>query len=197
MRFLTIAEYAELNQISPQAVYKKINKGKLEAVSRKDNTGKMIKYIILYDTEEQESEIKPEEKPVSQPAPPEVQRDLNQLNQSINQPANQPHIQREERESGNPQIIDLLVSQLSEKDKQIERLQAQVERQAEEAREKDRVIQEQIVKLNELLTNSQQLQAQANVLLLDKKPEEPIEVYQQAEKPEEKKKISFWKRLFK
>lgn len=196
MRFLTIAEYAELNSISPQAVYKKLNKGKLEAVSRKDNTGKMIKYIVLYDTEEREDEIKPEEQPAPQPAPTDGQRDLNPLNQPTNQPANQPTIQREERESGNRGIVDLLVSQLSEKDKQIERLQAQVERQAEEAREKDKVIQEQILKLNELLANSQQLQAQANVLLLEKKPEEPIEVYE-GDKPEEKKKVSFWKRLFK
>lgn len=185
MRFYTIAEYAEIHGISPQAVYKKINKGHLETVKKKDTTGKQIKYVVVYEGEEQKETIQPEIQPVSQPAPPEAERVLKPLNQPLNQPEIQPN---------NQQFIDLLVSQISEKDKQIERLQAQIAEQQQESREKDRVIQEQVVKLNELLERSQELQAQGNLLLRGKQPEEVIEVYH--EKPVEPKQ-SFWKRLFK
>lgn len=192
MKLITIAEYAEQNSISPQAVYKRINKGQLKSVKQKDESGKYIKYIVIETAENRESEFKPEFKPPVEPTPAPLSTDLNHLNQPINQPVEKPLNQGN---AGNSEIIDLLISQLSEKDRQIERLQAQIEQQTQDNREKDKVIQEQMLKLNELLTNSQQLQAQANVLLLDKKPEEPIEITE-TDKPETKKKVSFWKRIF-
>lgn len=192
MELITIADYAEQHNISPQAVYKRINKGQLKSVKQKDESGKYIKYIIIETAENRESEFKPDFKPPVEPPPAPLPDVLNSLNQPLNQPVEKPLNQGN---AENREIIDLLVSQLSEKDRQIERLQAQIEQQAQDNREKDKVIQEQMLKLNELLTNSQQLQAQANVLLLDKKPEEPIEIIE-TDKPEVKKKVSFWKRIF-
>lgn len=104
-------------------------------------------------------------------------------------------------------IIAFFQAQLEEKDRQIARLQEQTKQQAEENKKKDEVIQEQLAKLNELLRNSQTLQAQSNALLLGgrqevEQEEAPqgdfitIEHTEQEQPQEPTKKRSWLYRLF-
>ena len=191
---LTVKGYAALTNTTVQAVYKKINRGTLTTVKEKINGKETL--LILLDKDALQVELNPETTPIQ---PPEVE--LNpELNQQINPettPIQPPEVELnpDASEELNPHstpkaggaeegIIAFLQEQLKEKDKQIAKLQEQAAQQAEENRKKDVVIQEQLTKMNELLRNAQQLQAQANVLLLGQgKQQEEQEQEQQEEAP--------------
>lgn len=110
-----------------------------------------------------------------------VEEVVNQLNPSLNsglKPFNPPikpdaATEEPEQEQEQSSVLQLLQEQLREKDKQIERLQEQNRQQAEESRKKDEIITDQLSKMNELLRNSQLLQAQVNNLLLQGKTGDP------------------------
>ena len=179
---VSVKEYAEQNQISVQSVYKKINKGTLKTAREKIN-GKEVLYILLEDQQPEDlnhfKPIKPDVKPIQ----PVLNQDEVEFNQTLNPDSttlNQPEVEMVEmvenvlnpnsttRDGSEQGIIAFLQEQLQEKDRQIERLQEQTRQQAEENREKDKVIQEQLAKMNELLRNAQSLQAQSNLLFAHK-----------------------------
>ena len=153
---LTIAQFAEVVGVSKQAIYKQVKNenSKLYPFIIFDGKTPLIKaeaVEALYHTIQPNStqEVEKVEKE-NQPIQPNSTPDFNQ-------------------------ILATLTAQLAEKDKQIAKLQEQNAQQAEENRNKDKIIQEQLAKMNELLRNAQQLQAQSNILLLENKPEEAIE----------------------
>lgn len=132
--YISVKEYAERRGVSLQAVYKQIRAGRLE-YTEVIEAGRPVKYIKA-----------------DQGAP--VSKLDTEPTASVQDPegAAQP--------AGDPLrvALDLLGAQLQEKDRQIERLQAEI-------KEKDTHIREQAEKLTELLRNSQQLQAHAQHLL--------------------------------
>ncbi len=171
-RKFTVKDYAELTHTSVQAVYKKVNRGTLATVKERIN-GKETLFILL-DNETLHRDFNPETTPNQ---PPEVE--LNPDTSEELNPKSTP-----KAGGADEGIIAFLQEQLKEKDKQIAKLQEQAAQQAEENRKKDVVIQEQLTKMNELLRNAQQLQAQANVLLLGQgKQQEEQEQEQQGEAP--------------
>lgn len=128
--YISIKEYAAQRGISLQAVYKQIRAGKIEYKEISDG-GRMVKYIK------------------AEQAAPRSNMDTAAENEQDNLKQAAAPIQL---------ALDLLGEQLKEKDRQIERLQAEI-------KEKDNHIREQAEKLTELLKNSQQLQAHAQHLL--------------------------------
>ena len=206
---LSVKAYAELHNTTPQAVYKRINKGTLKTQKEKIN-GKDVFFVLLDDeateapaeelnlnsTQEQppEVELNPDIKPNSTPLqPPEVEKVVNDFN-----PTSTPRAEGPETE-----LIAFLQEQLREKDRQIARLQEQTELQAQENKRKDEVIQEQLAKMNELLRNAQTLQAQSNLLLMEHNtPEEPekeaevVEVVQEQTQKQEKKRSWLYRIFF-
>lgn len=165
--YVTVKEYADLRGISIQAVYKQIRAGRLE-VSEITEAGRKVKYIKA-DAAPGAPEAASEERTDPGPAQP----------------------------AGDPirVALDLLGAQLQEKDKQIERLQADI-------KEKDAHIREQAAQLTELLRNSQRLQAHAQHLLEqhEQDPQDPIIEAQATEAPVQedppKKRRSWWAWLF-
>ena len=126
--YLTIAEYAELRSISKQAVYKSLST-------------KLKPYVIEVDGRKC---LK-----------------LEVLELSVDQPINQPkRVEQQVETPNNPSssMIDFLMKQIEEKDKQIESLQNDV-------RESRIHIQEQSNKLAELLEQSNQLQQNNQMLI--------------------------------
>ncbi len=187
---LSIAQFAEAVGVSKQAIYKQVKNenSKLYPFIIFDGKTPMIKVEAveaLYHTNQpnstQEVEKETEE---SQPIKPNSTQDFNpKSTQEVEkvETTNQPNSTQDFN-----QILAILTAQLAEKDKQIEKLQEQNARQAEENRKKDEVIQEQLEKLNDFLENSQRLQAQSNYLLLGDKPEEQ-KTDTNITEPEEKK----------
>lgn len=175
---LSIAQFAEAVGVSKQAIYKQVKNenSKLYPFIIFDGKTPLIKVEAveaLYHTNQpnstQEVEREAEE---NQPIQPNSTQDFNpNSTQEVEkvESDNQPNSTQDFN-----QILAILTAQLAEKDKQIAKLQEQNARQAEENSKKDEVIQEQLIKMNELLRNAQQLQAQSNVLLLENKPEEEI-----------------------
>lgn len=170
--YITVKEYAALLGISVQAVYKQIRAGRLEYTEITE-AGKKVKYI----------------KAASAAAGPEATEAAATAPAGVD-PGTSP--------APDPVRIalDLLGAQLQEKDKQIERLQADI-------KEKDAHIREQAAQLAELLRNSQQLQAHAQHLLEQHDAEQPetvIEAQETEEIPpaqeDKPKKRSFWAWLF-
>lgn len=129
--YVTVKEYAERRGVSLQAVYKQIRAGRLEYTEITE-AGRAIKYIKAEQTAEDPAQPPQEAEATENSAPPAA--DPVRV------------------------ALDLLGEQLREKDKQIERLQAEI-------KEKDSHIQEQAEKLTELLRRSQDLQAHAQHLL--------------------------------
>lgn len=205
IEYVSVAEYAKIKAISQQAVYKQINNGKVEYIEKTEK-GKKVKYIKYSHTERETKPIQPTSVEVENIENEEVLNSLNSTNQptklnQFNQP-NQPKAEETEFQT----VIRILQAQLEEKDKQIERLQEQNAKQAEENRIKDNTIKEALEK-------AQTLQAQVNLLLLDGKKEpkeEVIDIQENAEQAErlhnqsrssitqepEHKKKTFWQRLF-
>lgn len=197
---LSIAQFAEAVGVSKQAIYKQVKNenSKLYPFIIFDGKTPMIKVEAveaLYHTNQpnstQEVEKETEE---SQPIKPNSTQDFNpKSTQEVEkvETTNQPNSTQDFN-----QILAILTAQLAEKDKQIEKLQEQNARQAEENSKKDEVIQEQLIKMNELLRNAQQLQAQSNVLLLDNKPEEEIIETKKEETTKSNKKGWFYNFFF-
>jgi len=202
MERLTIAEYAERNNISVQAVYKKLKK--LKTV-KEERGGRNITLIELGEDGAAE-ELNPIQ-PNSTDSQPQ-----NQPNSTDSQPQNQPistadikpnSTQEEESSS----LIELLKRQLEEKDRQLQEKDKQIDRLQAAGAEKDKQIQEQFERLSSLLLRSQELEAMTHKLLLGEPPEKDI---QEAQPPEEiitttqpaeetaqpPERKSFWKRLF-
>ena len=172
MKNITVAEYAELHNISVQAVYKKIDR--LETVEEVRN-GRKVRLIVV--DEEGESRPPQDTKPYSTTNSTDTTEDKPQINQdttSFNlpnqpfQPENNQDFQPPKPADTTSYYISVLEKQLEEKDRQIERLQ-------EEGKEKDRQIQEQFDRLTNLLLRSQQLEALTHKLLgQGEDTEEPI-----------------------
>ena len=196
MEKVTVADYAALKRISAQAVYKKIQSGKLRTVEEETN-GRTIKYVVL-DAEEPQTNTSAEGfQPLSTTPEVELNHDFN-ANSTPNQPnSTGEEVEKEANSTADSteiqppfnSVFEFLQEQLREKDKQIARLQDQLE------------------KTNELLRNAQTLQAQSNLLLLghttppeeEQKEEEPIIEHTEARavpQEEPKKKKNFFKRLF-
>lgn len=175
---LSIAQFAEAVGVSKQAIYKQVKNenSKLYPFIIFDGKTPLIKVEAveaLYHTNQPNStqEVEREAEEI-QPIQPNSTQDFNpNSTQEVEkvESDNQPNSTQDFN-----QILAILTAQLAEKDKQIAKLQEQNARQAEENSKKDEVIQEQLIKMNELLRNAQQLQAQSNVLLLENKPEEEI-----------------------
>ena len=216
MKKITVAEFAELHNISVQAVYKKLDK--LNTVEEERN-GRTITLIVI--DEEQgpaegevikpaEVEFQPQIQPNSTAFQPSIQPQKVEIQPQI-QPAeveNQPQESGEFQPELNPIqekdataiLIATLQKQIEEKDKQIERLQKAAE-------EKDRQIKEQFDNLTKLLHQEQQLGAATHRLLLGQgeaaqEEEAPPQAEEQEAKPapraleEEIPKKGFWRRLF-
>ena len=175
MKKLTIAEYAELNNISVQAVYKKIKK--LQTVKEERN-GKTITLILMEEDADKPAEGGADIKPSTtdyQPNTTEFQPQ-NQPNSTdfkfnhqptFNQDI-QPNSTENKGEEVSPALFQMLKEQLEEKDRQIERLQKAAE-------EKDKQLQEQFDRLSSLLLRSQELEALTHKLLLGQGENAPSE----------------------
>ncbi len=212
---ISVKEYADRHNTSPQAVYKRINKGTLKTVKERIN-GKEVFFILLdeeaqtedlnpittnsTDLQPQEVELNPKEAEEINPNATAIQPQEVEKVENVFNPNSTP-----KTEGAEQSIIAFLQEQLKEKDRQIARLQEQTELQAQENKRKDEVIQEQLAKMNELLRNAQSLQAQSNVLLLEhNKPQEetaeeqeqeeapPFVVVEQQEQEKEPKKQRSW-----
>lgn len=191
MKKLTVAEYAELNCISVQAVYKKINK--LNTIEEKRNGKKQILIIIDEKPKPEEEAIKPNSTTNSTPADSTStpKNEINSTYNSTSTPANSTaDIKPNSTADSTTDIIELLQSQIKEKDKQIERLQ-------NATAEKDKQIKEQFERLTTLLARAQELEAITHRLL------EAGEVEQDKEEDiininnQKKKKVGFFNRIFK
>lgn len=155
----TVAEYAELKGISPQAVYKQIKKNKL--------TGKIIiendtTYILVDDTEQLNHKQPTDNQPLNQPTNQNnddlpLRGNNKEQPTSDNQPLNQnttnqqPTDNQDTTTSHLNRIIDILENQLKEKDKQIA--------------EKDK----QIIALTERLKENNFIQSQNKIQMIESK----------------------------
>lgn len=176
---LSIAQFAEAVGVSKQAIYKQVKNenSKLYPFIIFDGKTPLIKVEAveaLYHTNQpnstQEVEREAEE---NQPIQPSSTQGFNP-NSTQEVEKVESDVQPNSTQDFN-QVLAILTAQLAEKDKQIAKLQEQNAQQAEENRKKDEVIKEQLIKMNELLTNAQTLQSQSNVLLLESKKEEDKE----------------------
>ena len=167
-QYLTVAEYAELEGITTQAVYKKLKtqlKPYVVVVSRR----KCIDISALKAHEVEEQTIK--------------EQLLNQPNQPF-QPSNQPTFQPSNQP--NQPFQPIWEKQLEEKDKQIESLLRQIES-----------LQAQNSNLTELLRNSQVLLAAEKKLLLEQADGAPEkEEVEEEAKEEVKESKGILNRLF-
>ena len=167
-KLLSIAEFAELVGVSKQAIYKQAKSENSKLAPFIVSQGKMLfiksaavkeVYGVECDNSTIQPAIQPKDesiKPISTPIQPAEVEKVKPDNQPNSTPI-QPLLE---------QVIAALQGQLEEKDRQISRLQEQAAEQAAEMREKDKIIQDQLTQMNELLRNSQMLQAQANRYLL-------------------------------
>ena len=158
MKNITVAEYAELHNISVQAVYKKIDR--LETVEEVRN-GRKVRLIVV--DEEGESRPPQDTKPYSTTNSTDTTEDKPKINQdttSFNLP-NQPFQPENNQDFQPPKPADTTSYYISVLEKQLE--------------EKDRQIQEQFDRLTNLLLRSQQLEALTHKLLgQGEDTEEPI-----------------------
>lgn len=195
MNKLTVAEYAELNCVSVQAVYKRINK--LNTIEEKRNGKKQIFIILDEEQKPKEEAIKPDLTSNSTPAD-STSTPTNKTNLTYNStstPANstpdiKPNSTSNSTADSTSDIIELLQSQIKEKDKQIERLQ-------DATAEKDKQIKEQFERLTALLARSQELEAITHRLLGAGEAEQEQEDDIIDINNQKKKKVGFFHRIFK
>lgn len=178
---LSVAEYAAKMGVSPQSVYKRVKRGTLKSIV-KDS----ITYILLDDG--------PDTTQPDNPETTQFQPDTTQPNNPFTT-ANQPNSTQPNNPQTTPNstydIVAFLQEQLKEKDSQIERLQNQIETQAERH-------QKEIDDLHRLLEQSQLIQAQTIRALPPAGNEEiqkDSEIIEQAQQQEPKKR-SWLARLF-
>ena len=148
--FISISDYAKLRHVSPAAVYKRLD-GTLKPYVKIIGNKKYISRKAL-----ELDGYKPVEKGY-QPGLKEVETETAQ--------------DKEPAEAAAPadtallKALEALQNQLSEKDKQIERLQNEAVELRQSAAEKDKFIQEQSNRLSLLLEQSQELQRNNQILL--------------------------------
>lgn len=200
---LEIKEFALRAGISRQSVYKAYNNpnSRLHPYVVSTPKGPRIKAQALsdiYDNPEQ-----PQETTADSPRHPETTEETPPVASSQFAVGNQ---KQPETPPGDNVVlaaaIEALTAQLQEKDKQIERLQLEVQAMQEAAAEKDKFIQEQsklLSQAHELVRNSQVLLAQgaaaaqaAEDTATDKQPIEQDNIVQEPKK----EKKSFLKWLF-
>ena len=151
--YLSIADYAKARGVSVAAVYKRLD-GTLKKYVKEIDGQKFLAVEVLAA-----EGIKPVEYP---------------LNTGLNSPENGEHPGEEStgkpasQDTTTPAILaalEALERQLSEKDKQISRLQEEAAGLRQEAQAKDKFIQEQASRLTLLLEQSQELQRNNQVLI--------------------------------
>lgn len=195
--FISISDYAKLRHVSPAAVYKRLDgtlKPYVKIIGNKKYISRKALEIDGYKPVENGyqqglKEVETEAAQDKEPAEAAAQADTALL-----------------------KALEALQNQLSEKDKQIERLQNEAVELRQAAAEKDKFIQEQSNRLSLLLEQSQELQRNNQILLgaaqgvkaRSQEKEETQESAQAAEAPEvnadtpgeQKKKKSFFNWLF-
>lgn len=174
MKKLTVAEYQKTAGVSKKTIYKRIEKGQLKTTTEKVNNRDITFIIELEDGEEDFTILTP-----SLPSSPDISPQFEG-----NNPPSSPQFEGNNPPSSpdfTPSFFELLQKQLEEKDRQLAEKDRQllekdkqIEREQERNREKDITIKEQLDKMNELLRNSQLLQAQVNHLLNAGTGEEPL-----------------------
>lgn len=207
MKKLTVAEYAELKGISKVAAYKRIEKGRVKAVSEVYNGREQYIIILGEDKEPIEPEIKPDltedltkSKPDLTSNKPDLTDDKPEIKPDLTEDLtdDKPDLTSQNQDD-KTDILDLLKSQIQEKDKQIERLQNAVD-------EKDKQLKEQFDRLTALIARSQELEALSHKLLGEGETDEPEPLQDNSivvnekpdnEEPEPPKKQGFFSRLFK
>lgn len=195
--FISISDYAKLRNVSPAAVYKRLDgtlKPYVKIIGNKKYISRKALEIDGYKPVENGyqqglKEVETEAAQDKEPAEAAAQADTALL-----------------------KALEALQNQLSEKDKQIERLQNEAVELRQAAAEKDKFIQEQSNRLSLLLEQSQELQRNNQILLgaaqgvkaRSQEKEETQEPATAAEAPEvnadtpgeQKKKKSFFYWLF-
>lgn len=195
--FISISDYAQLRHVSPAAVYKRLD-GTLKPYVKIIGNKKYISRKAL-----EIDGYKPVEKGY-QPGLKEVETEADQDKEPAEAAA--------QADTALLKALEALQNQLSEKDKQIERLQNEAVELRQAAAEKDKFIQEQSNRLSLLLEQSQELQRNNQILLgaaqgvkaRSQEKEETQEPATAAEAPEvnadtpgeQKKKKSFFYWLF-
>jgi len=166
---LSVAEYAKLNNISVQAVYKRLHK--LETVEEYIGNRKQT-LIIIEDKKENKEDIKPLLNPNSTEGLTELNPTLNPENPDI-KPKTQKDIKPDSTEVLNhlnpilnlDSTLETLQEQLKIKDKQIESLQRIIDEQSKQ-------LAEYSLKVLELAEKAQQIASQSQFLqLTDKRTE--------------------------
>lgn len=202
MKKLTVAEYAEIKCISVQAVYKRINK--LNTIEEKRNGKKQIFIILDEEQKPKEEAIKPDLTSNSTPAD-STSTPTNKTNLTYNStsthanstPDIKPNSTSNSTADSTSDIIELLQSQIKEKDKQIEEKDKQIERLQDATAEKDKQIKEQFERLTALLARSQELEAITHRLLGAGEAEQEQEDDIIDINNQKKKKVGFFHRIFK
>lgn len=172
MKLYTVQEFARIKNVSASAVYKQINKGTLKEYIRKTNEGLRIsgKYFVDNPVESVDNFV---DNSVDNDTPetPENPTD-NEVFNSVDNPELE-------------KIIEHFVNELSKKDEEIKILSKNLEN-------RQNYIEEQGRKIIELLEHSQQLQAQSNQLQAN------IQLLLSSGQEEQKKKNKpgFFKRIF-
>lgn len=136
-KHLTIKEYADKRGCSVSAVYKRLE-GTLQPYVEEVEGNKVLKYQVLIDEGLEGVE------------------DVELNPSSTVEEQNSTQFDR---------VLQVLTAQLEEKDKQIEKLQEELQQRAAANEEKDKYIQEQGRRLTELLEQSNKLQENNQVLL--------------------------------
>lgn len=195
--FISISDYAKLRHVSPAAVYKRLDgtlKPYVKIIGNKKYISRKALEIDGY-------------KPVENG----YQQGLKEVETEAAQDK-EPAEAAAQADTALVKALEALQNQLSEKDKQIERLQNEAVELRQAAAEKDKFIQEQSNRLSLLLEQSQELQRNNQILLgaaqgvkaRSQEKEETQEPAQAAEAPEvnadtpgeQKKKKSFFNWLF-
>lgn len=151
--FISVSDYAKLRGVSVAAVYKRLG-GSLKQYVKEIDGKKFLSVDVLAA-----EGIKPVEKGI-QPGIKPQEAGEHPGEESTGKPATQ--------DTTPPAILEALEAltrQLSEKDKQISRLQEEAAELRQEAAAKDKFIQEQASRLTLLLEQSQELQRNNQVLL--------------------------------
>ena len=151
--FISVSDYAKLRGVSVAAVYKRLG-GSLKQYVKEIDGKKFLSVDVLAA-----EGIKPVEKGF-QPGIKPQEAGEHPGEESPGTPASQDTTQPAILEA-----LEALTRQLSEKDKQISRLQEEAAELRQEAAAKDKFIQEQASRLAVLLEQSQELQRNNQILL--------------------------------
>lgn len=158
-KYITVAEYARIKQVSPASVYKRLNTSLKNYVKEID--GKKYLPADLLEEEGYQPPLSTVDTPLSTQDIPD-QEQGHQADAIL-------------------EALKALQKQLDEKDKQIERLQQEASELRQEAQEKDRYIQEQGRRLSDLLEQAQALQQNNQVLIAQARAEKQLPPSDQAE----------------